>query len=105
VSWSQADFATRDRLPHRGESLVRLADTGLLLGVLALPLGCLALTALACGVVAWWLAIHDLQRMRSGLMDPAGDVATRCARSRGLAGAALGVYAALVWMGFLSLVM
>jgi hypothetical protein len=81
---------------------VRLADTSLLLGVLSLPLGFLALTALACGVVAWWLAIHDLQRMRSGLMDPAGSEPTRLARTRALAGMALGVYAALLWMCFLS---
>jgi hypothetical protein len=84
--------------------LLRLADASLLLGVLSLPLGFLALLALAYGVVAWWLAMHDLQRMRFRLMDPAGRGATRRARARALAGMALGVYAALLWMWFLSLI-
>jgi hypothetical protein len=93
----------RDCQAHRGDLLRALADASLLLGALSLCLGFLALAAFACGAVAWGLACHDLRRMRARLMDPGGLAATRCARARALAGAALGLYGALLWAGFLAL--
>jgi hypothetical protein len=79
-----------------------LADASLLLGALSLCLGFPALAAFACGAAAWGLARHDSGRMRARLMDPGGLAATRRARARALAGAALGLYGALLWAWFLA---
>jgi hypothetical protein len=78
-----------------------LADVSLLLGALSLCLGFLALAAFACGAVAWGVSCHDLRQMRARRIDPGGLAATRRARARALAGAALGLYGALLWAGFL----
>jgi hypothetical protein len=80
-----------------------LADASLLLGALSLCLGFPALAAFACGAVAWGLACRDLRRMVARQMDPGGLAATRRARGRALAGAALGLYGALLWAWFLAL--
>jgi hypothetical protein len=92
----------RDCQAHRGDQLLSLADASLLLGALSLCLGLPALAAIACGAVAWALACHDLRRMRPGLMDPGGVRTTGNARSRAFAGAALGLYAAILWACFLA---
>jgi hypothetical protein len=83
--------------------LLLLGDVSLLLGALSLCLGFLALAAIACGAVAWGLACHDLRRMRARLMDPGGLAATGRARGRALAGAALGLYGAILWVCLLAL--
>jgi hypothetical protein len=93
----------RDGQAHRGQLLLALADASLLLGALSLCLGFLFLAAVACGAVAFGLSCHDLGRMRARLMDPGGLAVTRCARARARAGAALGLYGALLWACFLVL--
>jgi len=101
--WERPGEVPRDCQPHRGDLLLALADASLLLGALSLCLGFLALAALACGGAAWGLSSHDLGRMQARQMDPAGLATTRRARARALAGAALGLYGALLWAGFLAL--
>jgi hypothetical protein len=59
---------------------------------------------LALGVASWALAAHDLRRMRSRVMDPAGRDATACGRGRARAGVALSLYAAALWGCLLALV-
>jgi hypothetical protein len=81
-----------------------LADASLLLGTMSLCLGFPALAALACGAVAWGLSCHDLKLMKARLMDPGGQETTCRARSRALAGAALGLYGAAIWTAFLVIV-
>ncbi len=100
--WERPGAVRRDCLAHRAPLLLALADASLLLGILSLCLGFPALAAFACGAVAWGLARHDLGRMGARLMDPSGLAATRCARARALAGAALGLYGALLWACFLA---
>ena len=80
-----------------------LADASLLLGTLSLCLGFAALAGFACGAVAWGLARHDFGRMGARLMDPGGLAATGRARGRALAGAALGLYGAILWVCLLAL--
>jgi hypothetical protein len=83
--------------------LLSLADASLLLGALSLCLGFPALPALALGVAAWGLSWHDLRRMGARQMDPGGLVITGRAHARALAGVALGLYGAILWVWFLIL--
>jgi hypothetical protein len=101
--WERPGAVRRDCHAHRADLLLALASASLLLGALSLCLGFLAPAAFACGAAACGLAYHDLGRMRAGLMDPAGLAATRRARARALAGAALGLYGAFLWAWFLAL--
>jgi hypothetical protein len=48
--------------------------------------------AVAAGAAAWLLGRHDLNRIRQGLMDPAGHHYTEVGRAVGLWGAALGLF-------------
>ena len=100
--WDRPGAVRRDWPAHRGELLLALADASLLLGALSLCLGFLALAAVACGAAAWGLSWRDLGRMRARRMDPGGLAAARRARARALAGAALGLYGALLWACFLA---
>ena len=100
--WERPGAVRRDCQPHRAPLLLALGDASLLLGTLSLCLGFPALTAFACGAVAWGLARHDLGRMGAWLMDPGGLAVTRRARARALAGAALGLYGGLLWVCFLT---
>ena len=102
--WERPGAVRRDCEPHRGQLVLKLADAGLLLGALALCLGFVALLALALGAAAWVLASRDLRRMRSGLMDPRGRADTARGRTRGRAGLALGLYAAVLWGWFLAVI-
>ena len=101
--WGRPGAVPRDCQAHRGDLLLLLGDVSLLLGALSLCLGFLALAAIACGAVAWGLACHDLRRMRARLMDPGGLADTGRARGRALAGAALGLYGAVLWACLLAL--
>jgi hypothetical protein len=80
-----------------------LADASLLLGALSLCMGFPALPALALGLAAWGLSWHDLRQMRVRQMDPGGLVITGRAYARALAGAALGLYGATLWVWLLIL--
>jgi len=102
-AWERPGATRRDCLPHRAGLLLALADASLLLGALSPCLGFPALAAFACGAVAWGLACHDLGEMRARRMDPGGLAATRRARARARAGAALGLYGATLWAWFLAL--
>jgi hypothetical protein len=100
--WERPGAVRRDCAPHRAGLLLAVADTSLLLGVLALPLGFSALMGLGLGAAAWALAVRDLRRMRARVMDPAGR--SRTARARARAGVAFSLYAVVLWGWFLLLV-
>lgn len=49
------------------------------------------------GVIAWVMANRDLTKMKTGLVDPAGEHLTRNGRTAGMTGVLLGVlFAALM---------
>ena len=102
--WERPGAVRRDCAPHRAGLLLAVADTSLLLGVLALPLGFSALMGLGLGAAAWALAVRDLRRLRARVMDPAGRSRAARARARARLGVALSLYAVAVWGWFLLLV-
>ena len=109
----------RDLAPHHGELIFTLGQTSLWLGVAALVFGlatvclrpgvvCLAvgtLVSVPLGVITWALAQLELERMRAGLVDPAGQARTEAGRGAAIAGVLLGVVFtsgfALLWLATL----
>jgi hypothetical protein len=78
----------RDCEPHRGSLILTL-------GILSLVI---------CGWIgpfAWILGQRDLQRMRTGEMDPEGEGTTNAGRICGIIGTVLGVLQ-LCWIGFIA---
>ena len=71
-------------------------------GVLILVLGILGLVVcVVCGIVAWVLANSDLEAIRSGRMDPAGEGLTVAGRICGMISVALAVIGLIVWIVFM----
>jgi hypothetical protein len=102
--WDRSGAVRRDCQADRGQLLLSLADTALLLGALSLCLGFPSLMALILGVAAWVVSCHDQRMMRNRLMDSDGWITTGTARSRALAGAFLGLYGATLWVCFLAVI-
>ena len=102
--WDRSGAVRRDCQGDRGQLLLSLADTALLLGALSLCLGFPSLMALILGVAAWVVSCRDQRMMRNRLMDSDGWITTGTARSRALAGAFLGLYGATLWVCFLAVI-
>jgi hypothetical protein len=84
--------ARRDWVPHRARLILTLGNLSLLCGGLSLctaGIGCPVSVVL--GLTAWALAQQDLEEMRAGRMDPAGQARTESGRAGGIVGATLGL--------------
>jgi hypothetical protein len=82
----------RDWLPHRGKLLLVLGNISLALGGLSLcTVGIGSPLAVGLGLTTWFLAQRDLEEMRAGRMDPAGQSSTEAGRAGGLVGSLLGL--------------
>jgi len=77
---------SRRRLPpHRGDTILWLGVTGLILGLM----GCIPL-----GIAAWIMGAQDLSAMRAGRMDPSGEGNTKT-------GYIMGIIGTIAWVGWL----
>jgi hypothetical protein len=77
----------RDCIPHRGALLCVMAVTCVICGILSPCIaGVPALLGLPLGTTVWVLACQDLQGLRAGLIDPAGQRLTALARDLSVAG-------------------
>jgi hypothetical protein len=77
----------RDGVPHRARLIGNLGTASLIIGCLSMCLcGAGAALSVPLGIAAWVMGGHDLEEMRQGRMDPAGQAQTEGGRSAGLAG-------------------
>jgi hypothetical protein len=96
--WS--GFRRRDQEPHRSRLVGTLGQISLLAGGLSLCLPVLGqLVSLGTGIPAWVMANHDLEMMRTGLIDPDGRVETE----NGKIAAIVGVCLSLGFAAFIAL--
>jgi hypothetical protein len=89
--WERPGGVRSDAVPPRSRLLLWLGGTGLVLGMLALPLGITALPGLPLSVAAWVLSQRDMAAMRADQMDLAGWHDARIVPRRGVGGALLSV--------------
>jgi hypothetical protein len=89
----------RDGESHRGGMIDGLGSISLALGTMAFCLvGLGTLVALATGIPAVVMANRDLDRMKTGLVDPAGRTATEYGRNKAMVGIVLGLLTGVFWM-------
>jgi hypothetical protein len=82
----------RDGEDHRGTLIDSLGSICLFCAVMGLcTAGVGVLAALATGIPAVAMAAHDLERMRTGELDPSGRSATEMGRNKAVAGLVLAV--------------
>jgi hypothetical protein len=97
AGYASPDFR-KDGESHRGELIDRLGGVSLMFGCLTVGLGPLGLlVALATGLPGLTMASRDLERMNTGLVDPAGRTLTEWGRSKAVVGITLGVVLGLFW--------
>lgn len=83
---------------HRGGVIDTLGSISLALGAMAFCLfGVGTVVALATGIPAVVMANHDLHKMRTGLVDPAGRLATEHGRNKAVVGIVLGLLTGMFW--------
>jgi hypothetical protein len=119
--WELPGHSRLDCEPHRGPLLRRLANASLLCALASVcPCLCsfglccgldkaagyplvtvsvFALVAVALGLPTWVLAGRDLAGMRTGSIDPSGELETRFARERAAQGWLAGLCGLLLWGG------
>ena len=96
-----------ERAPHRAGFLQWVTRVSLALAYLTLApcfLGVTAVVAAPLGLGGRSAALRDLARMRAGLMDPSGAVATERAAYRGFDGFVISLVALLFWGWFVLIV-
>jgi hypothetical protein len=96
-----------DRAPHRAGFLQWVTRVSLALAYLTMApcfLGVPAVVAAPLGLGGRSAALHDLDRMRAGLMDPSGAAATERAAYRGFDGFVISVAALLFWGWFVIII-
>jgi hypothetical protein len=99
--WERPGADRRDLEPDRGELLQWMGWAGLVCGLASFGLVFPAPAAIALAVAVLIMSRTDLARMRSGLMDRAGEEQTRTARRNALCGLGLALVPLLV-LGSLS---
>ena len=82
--WQQPGALPRDVEPHRGPTLLMLANAALLSSLLTVCLPGALVLAFVLGILGYWLAGKDLEKMRAGLLDPSGRTVAWRARQRSL---------------------
>ena len=70
--WEQRGGVRRDCTPHRGNWLMLLANVALACGWLSFVLFLPSVAAVVCAGAVRQMALYDLERMQSGLLDPRG---------------------------------
>ena len=99
--WEGPGAVRRDCEPHRGDHLALLGTVSVVLSAAGWVFSLLLpLVGIGLGVAVVVMARRDLAKMRSGLMDPAGECAVKAARRRSVWGIVLGL---LAWVLCLSL--
>jgi hypothetical protein len=96
--WERRGAVRRDCVPHRGNVLRLLGGVALACGGLAWCLAVPALIGLPLGIAVWVIGQRDFDRMRAGTMDPQGRAPTLQAMDWGIAGA-LSCFGALFVLG------
>jgi hypothetical protein len=96
------EFSRRDQEAHRGPLIANMGQVSLVVGALSLCLfGLGAIVSIPLGAVAWILATNDLERMRTGQMDPMGKGQTELGRTYGITGIVLSAVFGLFWVAYL----
>jgi hypothetical protein len=89
----------RDMEQHRGALIGGLGKASLVLGGLSLCLPIVpAIVAVPLGITAWIMAVNDLEKMRTGAVDPEGRVQTEDGRNHAIIGIVLAGLFALGWV-------
>jgi hypothetical protein len=95
--WERPGAARRDCEPDRSWLLKPLGKASLVLGTLSVCVVLPGVPGFAVGVTTCVLAQRDLARMQKGLMDPAGEEATRRARGDAVEGIVLSLGSLAFW--------
>ncbi len=95
--WQRPGGVRRDCVPHRGPTLLWLANAALLCGPLAFCLAVPGVIGLPLGVLAYVLAGRDLDKMRRGVMDPSGRKQAEQAQRRAMVGVVICMLGMVFW--------
>jgi hypothetical protein len=91
--------ARKDGEAHRGGLIDTLGSVSLAVGAMSFCLvGLGPAVALGTGVPAVAMANRDLDRMRTGMVDPAGRLATEHGRNKAVVGVVLALLTGLFWL-------
>lgn len=101
--WERPGCFRLDCEPHRAEVLSGLSIAGLIVSQVSMCLPFLLILGMPFNIAIWFLARHDLAKMKKGLMDPTGQKVT--AESKRTAGFAfvISIIWAVSWAMFLFL--